>query len=231
MLVVAVVSLSTPLVGHHSFAEFYLEEDTIEVEGEILEVQYKNPHSWIHVQGEDAFGGRKSTPPSGRASHASSGTASPSARCARAIGSVSGRRRIATRTTTASASSESSGAGTSGAGARIAAKLVNTKSAKIAKNTNTKNTETNMRLVTRTLAAMALIAVGLSAVVRGQGGIASASARFLVSPQQVIAIRAGRLFDSRSGSLVTNQIVLIRGDRIADVGPSVAIPLTRASSI
>ena len=58
-----------------------------------------------------------------------------------------------------------------------------------------------MRLVTRTLAAMALIAVGLSAVVRGQGGIASASARFLVSPQQVIAIRAGRLFDGRSGSL------------------------------
>jgi len=54
-LVVTVVSLSTPLVGHHSFAEFYLEEDTIEVEGEILEVQYKNPHSWIHVQGEDSF--------------------------------------------------------------------------------------------------------------------------------------------------------------------------------
>ena len=81
-----------------------------------------------------------------------------------------------------------------------------------------------MRLVTRTLAAMALAAVGLSAVVRGQGGIASASARFLVSPQQVIAIRAGRLFDGRSGSLGTNQIVLIRGDRIVDVGPSVAIP-------
>ena len=33
------MSLSTPLLGHHSFAEFYLEEDTIEVEGEILEVQ------------------------------------------------------------------------------------------------------------------------------------------------------------------------------------------------
>ena len=81
-----------------------------------------------------------------------------------------------------------------------------------------------MRLVTRNLAAIALIAVGLSAVVRGQGGIASASARFLVSPQQVIAIRAGRLFDGRSGSLGTNQIVLIRGDRIVDVGPSVAIP-------
>ena len=55
-LVVTVVSLSsTPILGHHSFAEYYIEGDTIEVEGEILEVQYKNPHSWIHVQSEDAF--------------------------------------------------------------------------------------------------------------------------------------------------------------------------------
>ena len=74
-----------------------------------------------------------------------------------------------------------------------------------------------MRLVTRVLAVAVLIGIGLSTVVRGQGGIASASARFLVSPQQVVAIRAGRLFDGRSGSLVTNQILLIRGDRITDV--------------
>jgi Family of unknown function (DUF6152) len=55
LVVAGLVSLSTPLVGHHSFAEFYIEEDTIEVEGEIVEVQYKNPHSWIHVQAEDPF--------------------------------------------------------------------------------------------------------------------------------------------------------------------------------
>lgn len=55
LVVAGIVSLSTPLVGHHSFAEFYIEEDTIEVEGEIVEVQYKNPHSWIHVQAEDPF--------------------------------------------------------------------------------------------------------------------------------------------------------------------------------
>jgi hypothetical protein len=55
LVVAGIVSLSTPLVGHHSFAEMYLEEDTIEVEGEIVEVQYKNPHSWIHVQAEDPF--------------------------------------------------------------------------------------------------------------------------------------------------------------------------------
>ncbi len=81
-----------------------------------------------------------------------------------------------------------------------------------------------MRLVTRVVGAIGLILVSLSPVLRGQGGIASAPGKFLVPPGQVVAIRAGRLFDSRSGTLVANQIVLIRGDRIAEVGPSVAIP-------
>src|SRR5262245_52994753 len=45
--------------------------------------------------------------------------------------------------------------------------------------------------------------------------------KFIASPQQLIAIRAGRLFDARSGSLLTNQVILIRGDRIADIGGSV----------
>ena len=80
-----------------------------------------------------------------------------------------------------------------------------------------------MRLLTRVIAAIALVLVG-SAVLQGQRGIASAPAKFLVPSGQVIAIRAGRLFDSRSGMMVANQIVLIRGDRIADVGPSIPIP-------
>jgi hypothetical protein len=55
-LVAAAVTLSTTaLLAHHSFGDFYIEEDTIEVEGQILEVQYKNPHSWILVQAEDPF--------------------------------------------------------------------------------------------------------------------------------------------------------------------------------
>src|SRR5262249_31114368 len=41
---------------------------------------------------------------------------------------------------------------------------------------------------------------------------------------QTIVIRAGRLFDSRAGTMLTNQVVVVRGDRIADVGPSVSIP-------
>ena len=54
-----------------------------------------------------------------------------------------------------------------------------------------------------------------------QGG---APARFVTPSAQVIAIRAGRLFDSRAGTLLTNQVIVIRGDRIVDVGPSVAVP-------
>ena len=47
--------------------------------------------------------------------------------------------------------------------------------------------------------------------------------KFLVSPTQVVAIRAGRLFDAKSGNMLNNQVVLIKGDRIADVG-AVQIP-------
>src|SRR6266852_2394029 len=39
------------------------------------------------------------------------------------------------------------------------------------------------------------------------------------SPEHWLAIRAGRLFDTKSEKLVTNQVVLIHGDRIAEVGP------------
>ena len=79
--------------------------------------------------------------------------------------------------------------------------------------------------------AFAIVVIGLivtgwlsTIVVRGQGGIASAPAKFLVPATQTIAIRAGRLFDSRTGTMANNQVVLVRGDRIVDVGPSVAIP-------
>ena len=51
-----VTILGVPLFGHHSFATFYLEADTIEVEGSIIEFQYRNPHSWVFVQGQDPFG-------------------------------------------------------------------------------------------------------------------------------------------------------------------------------
>jgi imidazolonepropionase-like amidohydrolase len=43
----------------------------------------------------------------------------------------------------------------------------------------------------------------------------------------VIAIRAGRLFDSKSGEILTNQLVILSGERITEVGPQsqIGIPV------
>src|SRR5476651_1158490 len=40
----------------------------------------------------------------------------------------------------------------------------------------------------------------------------------------VIAVRAGRLLDPEAGRILTNQIILIEGTKIREVGPNVAIP-------
>src|SRR6187399_2926418 len=37
-------------------------------------------------------------------------------------------------------------------------------------------------------------------------------------PPQATAIRAGRLFDSRTGQMLTRQVVIIQGEKIAEVG-------------
>jgi hypothetical protein len=56
LVLCAVVFYGGPLLGHHSFSQYYLEKDTVEIEGEIVEFQYKNPHSWIQVLGRETFG-------------------------------------------------------------------------------------------------------------------------------------------------------------------------------
>ena len=44
------------------------------------------------------------------------------------------------------------------------------------------------------------------------------------APAQITAIRAGRLLDPDGGRLLTNQVIVVEGTRIRDVGPNVAIP-------
>lgn len=56
MVLGAAMLLSARLHAHHSFADYYLEADTIEIEGEVVEFQYKNPHSWVHVRGSERSG-------------------------------------------------------------------------------------------------------------------------------------------------------------------------------
>jgi len=54
---------------------------------------------------------------------------------------------------------------------------------------------------------------------------------YLAPRDQVIAVKAAQMFDSRTGALVSNPVVLIKGDRITDVGANLAIPAgTRVSS-
>jgi imidazolonepropionase-like amidohydrolase len=53
---------------------------------------------------------------------------------------------------------------------------------------------------------------------------AQTAGKYLAPRDQVVAIRAGRLFDARSGTIVANQVVLVRGDRITYVGPELPLP-------
>jgi len=65
-----------------------------------------------------------------------------------------------------------------------------------------------------------LFCAGLAAL----SGHAQTVGKYLAPRDQLIAIRAGRLFDARSGTMLTNQVVIVRGDRIVEVGSGVAIP-------
>src|SRR6266699_5163201 len=82
---------------------------------------------------------------------------------------------------------------------------------------------------------IAVIAAAASAAVRSQEGegtggtartpSASPEARkFLAPPNQIVALRAARLFDARSGRMLANQVIVVRGDRIAEVGAGVQVP-------
>ena len=53
----------------------------------------------------------------------------------------------------------------------------------------------------------------------------------LPPPPQGVAIRAGRLFDSKSGVLLKDQVVIIKGDRITAVGPADRIQIPQGVEI
>ena len=48
--------------------------------------------------------------------------------------------------------------------------------------------------------------------------------KYVAPPNQVVVIRAGRLFDSRSGRMLANPVIVVRGERIAEVGAGVQVP-------
>ena len=65
----------------------------------------------------------------------------------------------------------------------------------------------------RSAIGLALLALGLSGPCLGADG------------QKTVAIHAGQLFDGKSDRLSSNQVIVIQGDRIAEVGPAASIKI------
>jgi hypothetical protein len=59
ILVTLGLGLTAPASGHHSFAAYYFEDQSIEIEGAIVEVQFKAPHTWVHLNTRDDSGKEK----------------------------------------------------------------------------------------------------------------------------------------------------------------------------
>lgn len=61
-------------------------------------------------------------------------------------------------------------------------------------------------------------------------GILGAFSIFAQAPPAT-AVRAGRLFDPKSGQLLTNQVVLIQGERITEAGPASTITIPSSAKV
>ena len=48
---------------------------------------------------------------------------------------------------------------------------------------------------------------------------------------QTVAIRAGRLFDPKTGTNLQNQVVLVSGERITDVGPAATVKIPAGAKV
>ena len=45
-----------PVSAHHSFAATYFEDQTTKIEGDLVQFQFRNPHSYVHLEAADAEG-------------------------------------------------------------------------------------------------------------------------------------------------------------------------------
>ena len=45
-----------PASAHHSFAATYFEDQTTKIEGDLVQFQFRNPHSYVHMEAKDDEG-------------------------------------------------------------------------------------------------------------------------------------------------------------------------------
>ena len=45
-----------PASAHHSFAAHYLEDERVSIEGDLVQLDYRSPRSWVYVNAKDQSG-------------------------------------------------------------------------------------------------------------------------------------------------------------------------------
>jgi imidazolonepropionase-like amidohydrolase len=91
-------------------------------------------------------------------------------------------------------------------------------------------------MVTLAGAAYAQGAGGPGQPWRGAGaqpcfGAIDAGANKCAAPAETVAVRAGHLFDSKTGRTLNDQVVLLSGERITEVGPSAQVKIPAGAAI
>ena len=56
LLTIAVMSAGITARAHHSFAATYHEDQTVKIQGKLVQFLFRNPHSFVHVEAPDDKG-------------------------------------------------------------------------------------------------------------------------------------------------------------------------------
>ena len=53
---IAVLAVVGGAYAHHSFAQYYFEDRSVTIEGEIVRFDYQNPHAWVYIDVKEEEG-------------------------------------------------------------------------------------------------------------------------------------------------------------------------------
>lgn len=56
LAVLTALAVGAPVAAHHSFAAYYFEDQSVTIEGDVVEFDYRAPHAWVYLMAPDATG-------------------------------------------------------------------------------------------------------------------------------------------------------------------------------